>query len=293
MEIFMIIYYKNIKLIIYFFIVPFCFCLISKNIYSQPNNKNQKNFSTTNTVLNLKWLKHNQTGGNHGSSNFHLYDSFDSSLPSGFSNSNFSLWGFPRVKEKTPDVYFIKGFIKDSSGTSISDVIVYLYLSGDSADTDTTSYDGNYEFTSLVSGKYKVKPKKSDWSFKPSEINYNPLNSNQTDQDFKGLPDNNRIVDNYDNLPRKYQLYQNHPNPFNPITQITFDLPKKEHVTVKIFDLRGSELIMLFDGIKQAGHYELIWNGKDRFGNNVTSGVYFYKINAGQFYQIRKMVLIR
>lgn len=94
-------------------------------------------------------------------------------------------------------------------------------------------------------------------------------------------------------IPRDYQLFQNYPNPFNPDTRIAFDLPKNEYVTVNIFDMRGAEVITLIDGLKQTGHHELIWDGKDKLGNHVTSGVYFCKIQAGRLSQVRKMLLIR
>ena len=95
-------------------------------------------------------------------------------------------------------------------------------------------------------------------------------------------------------LPKAYGLAQNFPNPFNPSTRIQFALPKKGHVRLKIYNVAGQLVRTLQDGVMDAGHHELTWDGSNNLGANVASGVYFYKINAGDNYEnMKKMVLLR
>jgi len=93
--------------------------------------------------------------------------------------------------------------------------------------------------------------------------------------------------------PQKYVLFQNHPNPFNPDTRIKFQLPEKEKVSIQIFNNHGVKLKTLINEIRDAGYHEVSWNGKDSYGKNIPSGVYLYRIHAGEFFQVRKMVLVR
>jgi hypothetical protein len=88
--------------------------------------------------------------------------------------------------------------------------------------------------------------------------------------------------------PVTYRLYQNHPNPFNPVTSISYDLPHPGHVTIDIYNILGQKVIRLIDNFREAGSYETIWNGAD-----VSSGVYFYRIRSGGFSAARKMVLLK
>lgn len=88
-------------------------------------------------------------------------------------------------------------------------------------------------------------------------------------------------------------LRQNYPNPFNPTTTIAFTLPNKQHVALAVFDARGSNVRTLVDGTVEAGETEIRWDGKDGGGKPVSSGVYFYRLQAGTRVQTRKLVLIR
>jgi len=95
-------------------------------------------------------------------------------------------------------------------------------------------------------------------------------------------------------LLKAYSLAQNFPNPFNPSTRIQFGLPKKGHVSLKIYNVAGQLVKTMQDGVMDAGHHELTWDGSNNLGKSVASGVYFYRINAGSDYEnVRKMVLLR
>jgi len=85
-----------------------------------------------------------------------------------------------------------------------------------------------------------------------------------------------------------FELYQNYPNPFNPITNIKYQIQKTGLVTLKIYDITGREIKTLVNEIKNPGSYIVTFNGTE-----LSSGVYFYRIQAGDFVQVKKMVLIK
>jgi Secretion system C-terminal sorting domain len=89
-------------------------------------------------------------------------------------------------------------------------------------------------------------------------------------------------------LPKQFNLSQNYPNPFNPVTKINFALPKQGFVTLIIYDITGREVKTLISEVKQAGYYSVDFNG-----SSLSSGVYFYKIQSGDFISVKRMVLIK
>ncbi len=89
-------------------------------------------------------------------------------------------------------------------------------------------------------------------------------------------------------LPVNYALHQNYPNPFNPVTTIAFELPKADQVKVRVFDLLGKEVAILYDGKLDAGFYQFNFNG-----TQLSSGVYFYRIESKNFVDMKKMTLIK
>jgi hypothetical protein len=94
-------------------------------------------------------------------------------------------------------------------------------------------------------------------------------------------------------VPAAFSLAQNHPNPFNPNTRIMYNLAADCHVTLDIYNVLGQKVSTLVDEYQKAGSKTVEWNGRDASGVNVASGIYFYKITAGSFVDIKKMVLLR
>ncbi len=90
------------------------------------------------------------------------------------------------------------------------------------------------------------------------------------------------------NFPKVFRLYQNFPNPFNPISKIKFDIPKLSHVKITIFDILGREVTTLINEVKEPGYYERIFDG-----TLYSSGVYFYRFESDYFVDSKKMVLIK
>jgi hypothetical protein len=93
--------------------------------------------------------------------------------------------------------------------------------------------------------------------------------------------------------PRTFALHHAVPNPFNPQTTIGFDLASSAHVKIDIFDVSGRLVRTLLDERRAAGRWSVRWTGDDMRGQRVASGVYFYRMQAGSFFETRKMVLLK
>ena len=103
----------------------------------------------------------------------------------------------------------------------------------------------------------------------------------------------NEAIDNVESIPNNYKLFQNYPNPFNPATSIKYSIPinvKRETKNVKliVYDILGREVATLVNQQQKPGNYEVTWGA-----SNQPSGVYFYKLNAGNFIETKKMILLR
>lgn len=96
------------------------------------------------------------------------------------------------------------------------------------------------------------------------------------------------ISGNNGQIPKEFALYQNYPNPFNPVTNIQFDIPKESFVSLKVFDISGKEVKTLVYENRQAGTFYISFDA-----SSLASGVYFYKLNAGDFTKTVKMVLVK
>jgi len=89
-------------------------------------------------------------------------------------------------------------------------------------------------------------------------------------------------------LPREFMLYQNFPNPFNPMTTIQYDVPRNAHVNITVYNTRGQQVAVLVDGVRQPGYHEVVWDAA-----GLSSGVYFYRIHAGDYVALKKLMLIK
>ncbi len=94
-------------------------------------------------------------------------------------------------------------------------------------------------------------------------------------------------------LPKTYSLIQNYPNPFNPSTTIRYELPQDSRITLAIYDIMGREVRTLIQGEQAAGNKSVVWEGTNNIGQPVSSGVYLYRLQAGEFSLTKKMVLLR
>ncbi|MEJ2637046.1 MAG: FlgD immunoglobulin-like domain containing protein, partial [Calditrichia bacterium] len=101
------------------------------------------------------------------------------------------------------------------------------------------------------------------------------------------------IAENGGEIPRTFALKQNFPNPFNPTTMIEYDLPKLTHVKLIIYNSLGQEVKVLVDKHQSSGSFKVEWNGRDKYGNRLSSGFYFCRIQADGFVKTSKMLLLK
>ncbi|MCG3118726.1 MAG: hypothetical protein ALAOOOJD_00982 [bacterium] len=94
-------------------------------------------------------------------------------------------------------------------------------------------------------------------------------------------------------LPQSFALEQNYPNPFNPSTNLRFELPKAAIVTLSIYNSLGQEVRRLINGQTPAGYHTIVWNGKDQQGRVLPSGLYHYRLQAGDYVATKKMILAK
>ena len=95
------------------------------------------------------------------------------------------------------------------------------------------------------------------------------------------------------NSPKTFALFQNQPNPFNPDTKISYSLPQPCHVSLIIYNLLGQKVRTLFNDHQEAGMQTLTWDGRGDDGAQLSSGIYFYRLQAGEFTQTKKMSLLK
>lgn len=140
--------------------------------------------------------------------------------------------------------------------------------------SSTTSYtDYDFSVSGSIKLQYKVRAKNSTVvsEFTPTKTIYGGL--------YKELIDSKDYT---------FELAQNYPNPFNPTTNISFSIPNEELVSLKVYDVIGNEVAVIVDERKAAGAYNVSFNGE-----NLTSGFYIYKLEAGNYQAIKKLILLR
>jgi len=120
--------------------------------------------------------------------------------------------------------------------------------------------------------------------------------------DLEGNPFDNIIIGDCvlldllsieDIIPSEYSLSQNYPNPFNPVTNISFSVADAGQISLKVFDLLGTQVSELVNDFYIPGNYNVIWNAVDTYGNEVSSGVYIYQLSTKDGIFTNRMMLMR
>jgi flagellar hook assembly protein FlgD len=94
-------------------------------------------------------------------------------------------------------------------------------------------------------------------------------------------------------LPEVFALHNNYPNPFNPVTNISYDIPEVAQVTLEIYNVTGQKVRTLAQGQHEPGRYRIQWNATNDYGNPLSSGMYIYRIRAGDFVSVKKLILMK
>ncbi|MBT3848134.1 MAG: T9SS type A sorting domain-containing protein [Candidatus Marinimicrobia bacterium] len=196
---------------------------------------------------------------------------FESSLPAptGFQyylqSASVMLWWDPSTDENFQ--YFL---LERSTDDQFVENVVSNYLVGSYYTDEDLEFDTEYF--------YRVSYYSIEWSEYSETISVI----------LEGLD-----ISNGNNIPLSYKIHQNHPNPFNPVTTIRYDLPEDGLVNITIYDMMGRQINTLVNGQQTAGYNIVQWNATNTFGEAVSAGLYLYTIHAGNFTQTRKMVLLK
>ena len=94
-------------------------------------------------------------------------------------------------------------------------------------------------------------------------------------------------------IPNDFSLQQNFPNPFNPSTEIRFDLPEEGHIELLVYNMAGQKVRTIESGNMKPGYHSMIWNGTNDKGTRVSTGMYFYSIQTNNFQAVKKMLFLK
>ena len=94
-------------------------------------------------------------------------------------------------------------------------------------------------------------------------------------------------------MPTEYAIHQNYPNPFNPVTTLRYDIPENAMINITIYDMLGRQVKTLINQTQDAGYRSVIWDATNDYGKPVSAGIYLYQIQAGEYMQTKKMVLLK
>lgn len=171
------------------------------------------------------------------------------------------------VYEKNPET-------QSNGRWDIGEEIIFLPLFSVDA---TTSYQIVFDFSD------EVLPRNGDSLYL---ITYNEI---EDKDEFRFQPDSDFILNIQTNsLQQKYALSNNYPNPFNPSTIINYSIPKQSNVTLKVFDILGREVNTLVNQVQPQGNYKV-----ELDGTSLSSGIYFYRLQAGEFVETKKMIILK
>jgi hypothetical protein len=148
---------------------------------------------------------------------------------------------------------------------------------------------GGYLGTASITSIDTIAKRVSGWiDFETNVFSFPLLAYGSFNVPYCSMPLSSEDSNSYHELLNIFELSQNYPNPFNPSTTMEFTLPKSEFVTLKVYNVLGEEIKTLVNNKLQAGNHTYEFDG-----SNLASGVYLYRIEAGEFQQVRKMVLIK
>jgi protocatechuate 3,4-dioxygenase beta subunit len=194
------------------------------------------------------------------------------------------------------------GKVTDANGKALAGATVYAFNGEGRAISSARCFaDGSYELQNLPPGSYRVQASNLGYE---SEFNGGAKNLEDAEPidlgrarvevNFTLSRQTTTDVDNETSLPEQMELYGNYPNPFNPETRISFGLPTAMRIKVRIFNLLGEEVALLHDGMMNAGEQHLTWNGQDKSRRQLSSGLYFYRLEGvNGVVLVGKMLMMR
>jgi hypothetical protein len=183
--------------------------------------------------------------------------------------------------------YHIGGHIYTNTGNpliGLNSSIVYAKVGSDFKSYSVSNVTGLFRVDSLTASGYTLFVDRIGYTPVSRTVQISSYSKDTIDFMFNPVG----IVQRGKDIPKFYVLGNNYPNPFNPTTKISFGLPRSSNTKLIVYDLLGREVITLVNDKLEAGSYNIEWDA-----GNYSSGVYFYKLESGNFVQTKKMVLIK
>jgi len=175
--------------------------------------------------------------------------------------------------------------IVDGAGAPVANATVYTLATGPVGGSFSGVTDGS-GVAFMETGK--TKSCSGEWCFEVTDVTHAIYTYNQTDNVVTKACESGPVYRAVARVPEGYALWQNNPNPFNPTTQITFNLPSGSYVKLEVFNIVGQRVAVLADGIFSAGQYSVTWDASD-----VSAGIYLYRLTTEFGIETKKMTLLK
>jgi hypothetical protein len=186
----------------------------------------------------------------------------------------------------------IAGKVRTTQGENLAGGIVFaINLNGNIGGSAETDAQGNYSIEELPAGNYSLSVDAAGYlqgTIPSLTIDY--ANNSTKNEDLIVSPSSTTSVrdKSFGTIPSGYELMQNYPNPFNPSTLIRFGIPEKSHVKITVYNFIGQKVVDLVSEEMSAGYHEVRFDA-----DNLSSGAYFYSIEAGSYISVKKMILLK
>jgi len=208
---------------------------------------------------------------------------------------NFGLTPTPRGP------YHIRGRLRRAGNlAAVANAPIFaINVDGQVVASTVTNVDGSYSLDELPAGSYKIMASTAASAATffggSNQENATPVevSEGQNAENVDITESTTDVEQVGETVPASFNLEQNFPNPFNPETSIKYQLAGQREVSLKVFNLLGQDVATLVNQKQEAGVYRATWDGTNRFGQKVASGVYLFQLKAGDFQMTRKMVMMR
>jgi hypothetical protein len=187
----------------------------------------------------------------------------------------------------------LKSFTASPDGNNVAlNWVTSTQLNNKGFEIERKSGNENYQVISFIKGDGTTAEQRS-YSYIDKDLKEGKYTYRLQQIDLDGSVNYSNEINVTVAIPDQFNLSQNYPNPFNPATVINYSLPQKTSVKLVVYDILGKEVKTLVNGEKDAGSYRIKWNGLNDNDHLVSTGVYIYRIQAGDFVQERKMILMK
>jgi len=199
-------------------------------------------------------------------------------------------------------LYAIRGKIdRKSDRQPVAGVLVHARIDGQVDVNGVTDSQGNYYITGLAAGQYTIEASGAGYedAYYGGASEVSSIVVSVGDGQDASSVNLQMSIDNIttvsgsaDNAPKSFSLEQNYPNPFNPATNISYTIAENGEVNLRIFNLLGQEVRTLVSKVQPVGSYTVKWNGKDMAGRQVATGIYIFRLKAGDNFQATGRMLL-